>query len=98
VRRLTGAAIALSVAALVMSASVLAATDRKAAGKDWPTVGGDKDNTRYSLLSQINTSNVGKFGGAWFKQLNATTRSPPVIGDGLMYINDTKSIYAESVQ
>ena len=32
---------------------------------DWPVVGGTQANTRYSPLTQVNTSNVNRLGIAW---------------------------------
>ena len=32
---------------------------------DYPTVGGNYGNQRYSALDQINTTNISKLGGAW---------------------------------
>ena len=34
----------------------------------WSTVGGDQGNTRYSLLTQINSQNVTKLGAAWISE------------------------------
>jgi quinohemoprotein ethanol dehydrogenase len=61
---------------------------------DWPAVGGDLANSRYSRLSQINISNVKTLGGAWEKDLDAPSRTPPVVVAGVMYINDASTIYA----
>jgi quinohemoprotein ethanol dehydrogenase len=66
---------------------------RKAAGAEWPLVGGDWGNTRYSTLSQINTSNVKTLKGAWMTRLNSgfgppfSQQATPVIKDGVMYIS-----------
>jgi quinohemoprotein ethanol dehydrogenase len=62
-------------------------------GKDWPSVGGGLSNERYSTLSKIKRSNVRQLGGAWFRELNAPTRTSPVISDGLMIISDASTIY-----
>ena len=68
------------------------------AGKEWPTVGGDLSNARYSALSQISTKNVVKLGGAWFKELDAATRTPPVVADGMLFISDATAIYALNLE
>ena len=57
-------------------------------------MGGNNDNTRYSALSQITARNVTKLGGAWLKEFATQTRTPPVVFDGKMYINDATTIYA----
>ncbi len=65
---------------------------RKPAAAEWPLVGGDWGNTRYSLLSQINPANVKTLKGAWMARLNSgfgpgfSQQATPVIKDGVMYI------------
>ena len=80
---------------LLMGALALAQTApdfRKPASAEWPLVGGDWGNTRYSTLSQINTSNVKTLKGAWMARLNSGFGPPysqqgaPVVKDGVMYI------------
>jgi glucose dehydrogenase len=66
---LCGLAAALLLVPAVGSAQVTGPDLRAPAGKDWPAVGGDFGNSRYSTLSQINTSNIKQLKGAW------TTRS-----------------------
>ena len=58
------------------------------ANMDWPVFGNTTDNTRYSMLNQINTSNVGKLGVAWTQQegTNLTAfEGVPVVVKGTMY-------------
>ena len=69
------------------------ATDyRQPASAEWPLVGGDWGNTRFSGLSQINRSNVKTLKGAWMARLNSgfgagfSQQATPVIKDGVMYI------------
>ncbi len=65
---------------------------RKEAAAEWPLVGGDWGNTRYSTLSKINTSNVKQLKGAWMLRLNSGFGAPysqqatPVVKDGIMYL------------
>src|SRR4026209_2919915 len=65
---------------------------RKPAGAEWPVVGGDWGNTRYSALSQINVSNVKTLKGAWMARLSSgfgpgfSQQATPVVKDGVMYI------------
>src|SRR5580704_37847 len=60
-------------------------------GKDFPLVGGNLANQRYSSLSQITSSNVSKLGGAW--RVHVTDQSgmgsmeqTPVVVNGVMYV------------
>jgi quinohemoprotein ethanol dehydrogenase len=65
---------------------------RKPPGAEWPAVGGDWGNTRYSTLAQINTSNVKTMKGAWMARLNSgfgagfSQQATPVVKDGVMYL------------
>jgi quinohemoprotein ethanol dehydrogenase len=65
---------------------------RKPAGAEWPLVGGDWGNTRYSTLAKIDTSNVKTLKGAWMARLNSgfgagfSQQATPVVKDGVMYI------------
>jgi PQQ-dependent dehydrogenase (methanol/ethanol family) len=61
--------------------------------QSWPAVGGDHGNTRFSRLSQINLTNVASLRGAWMKELEATTRTPAVVANGMLYISDPSQIY-----
>lgn len=63
-------------------------------GNDWVAVGGDLSNSRNSPLSRINVANVARLGGAWLTELDAPTRTPPVVSNGTLYISDATSIYA----
>src|SRR5262245_41138314 len=38
------------------------------AGKEWTLIGGDRGNTHYSTLSQINRRNVKNLGGVWISK------------------------------
>lgn len=90
---MTRVAIALMAVALAPLAHSQTAPDyRKPPATDWPLVGGDWGNTRYSPLAQINTSNVKTLKGAWMTRLNSGFGPPysqqgtPVVKDGVMYI------------
>jgi quinohemoprotein ethanol dehydrogenase len=67
---------------------------RNAPGKEWPLYGGDWGNTRYSTLAEINTTNIKKLGSAWFRALDNTSRSTPVVKDGLMFLCSASHVYA----
>ncbi len=82
--------------ALGLSFSANAANDlTKPAGKDWPAVAGDWNNSRYSTLNKINADNVKKLGGAWMKTFEgAYSRVTPVVVDGTMYVTAGPFVYA----
>ncbi len=68
---------------------------RQPAGKDWPAVGGNWDNSRFSTLKQINTTNIKQLGGAWVHQFEGEhSRASPVVADGMLFINAGSHIYA----
>jgi len=60
------------------------------AAKDFPLVGGNWANQRYSALDQINTSNVKDLGGAWMIHLEdgdgGNQQATPVVVDGVLFI------------
>jgi quinohemoprotein ethanol dehydrogenase len=84
----------LSCCVLLTRISPAAASVSGPRAADWPAVGGDLANSRYSTLSQIDISNVKTLGGVWEKDLDAPSRTPPVVVAGVMYINDASAIYA----
>jgi PQQ-dependent dehydrogenase (methanol/ethanol family) len=60
-----------------------------AANVDWPHFGNNTDNTHYSPLTQVNTSNVDKLGIAWTMQEGknlSTWETDPVVVGGTMYL------------
>jgi quinohemoprotein ethanol dehydrogenase len=66
-----------------------------AARSDWPAVGGDWSNTRYSTLSQINVHTVRNLGAAWTAKLNAAgTASAIVVTNGRMFVTAGPGVYA----
>jgi alcohol dehydrogenase (cytochrome c) len=60
---------------------------------DFPLVGGDWGNRRYSTLDQINKSNVRDLGGAWMIHLEDGTggnmQATPIVVDGVMYVTSS---------
>jgi alcohol dehydrogenase (cytochrome c) len=85
-------------AALVMPTTVSVQSDVKGpAGKEWPAVGGDWGNTRYSTLSQISRANVARLGAAWTSEKfsgPASSRAMPLVKDGVMFVTVPPSVYA----
>jgi alcohol dehydrogenase (cytochrome c) len=65
---------------------------RQPPGNEWPTVGGDWGNTRYSTLDQINASNVQNLKGAWATHTGSgigskySFEATPLVQGGVMYV------------
>jgi quinohemoprotein ethanol dehydrogenase len=58
-------------------------------GAEWLTYGHDYGDTHYSPLKQIDTSNAGRLGLAWYFQTDSdqgTEEANPVIANGTMYV------------
>ncbi|MCJ2033968.1 PQQ-dependent dehydrogenase, methanol/ethanol family [Methylobacterium sp. J-068] len=62
--------------------------------KDWPAVGQDLGETRFSKLDQINTTSIKKLGLAWSYDLESTrgVEATPLVVDGVMYVSASWSI------
>src|SRR6476619_5901906 len=73
-----------AVTSAVDGASIKANT---ATSNDWPTIGLDYAETRFSKLNQINADNVGKLGLVWSYSLDSSrgVEATPVVVDGIMY-------------
>ena len=85
--------VALPVAVTVQDSSSEGSTF---AAADWPFIGGDLANSRYSTLDQINVASVAELGAAWRLPFEgrATTRATPVVKDGVLYIGSGTRLYA----
>src|SRR6185295_15231167 len=59
-----------------------------ATSKDWPTIGLDYAETRYSKLAEITAANVKGLGLVWTYNLESTRgmESTPLVVDGVMYV------------
>src|SRR6185436_3170799 len=59
-----------------------------ATSKDWPTVGADYAETRFSKLGEINAGNVKDLGLVWSYNLESTrgVEATPLVVDGVMYV------------
>ena len=53
---------------------------------DWSSPGGDQASTRYSTLTQINTSNIQQLGGAWSVDVPDRAEATPLLADGRMFV------------
>jgi len=73
-----------SVTSAIDSTTIKANT---ATSRDWPTVGLDYAETRYSKLRQITSDNVGDLGLVWSYSLDSDrgVEATPVVVDGIMY-------------
>jgi quinohemoprotein ethanol dehydrogenase len=73
-----------AVTSAVDGASIKANT---ATSNDWPTIGLDYAETRFSKLNQINADNVKKLGLVWTYPLESSrgVEATPVVVDGIMY-------------
>jgi quinohemoprotein ethanol dehydrogenase len=95
---------ALAIAALCVAAGAAQQTSRvddnalvNAAqnGDEWLTNGRDYSATRYSPLKQIDASNVGKLGLAWYYDTDSapgTLESTPIVSNGTFYVTATWSV------
>jgi len=76
----------------LLGVSAAAQDYRKPPTTDWPLVGGDWGNTRYSTLARITPANVKTLKGAWMARLQSgfgpgfSQQGTPVVKDGVMYI------------
>jgi quinohemoprotein ethanol dehydrogenase len=73
-----------AVTSAVDGASIKANT---ATSNDWPTIGLDYAETRFSKLDKINTENVKQLGLVWSYPLESSrgVEATPVVVDGIMY-------------
>lgn len=81
-------------------AAVTAQVDERSIGTntassaDWPTYGLDYAETRFSKLTEINTSNVKDLGLVWTYNLQTTrgVEATPLVVDGIMYVSAPWSV------
>jgi glucose dehydrogenase len=65
------------------------------AGRDWPFHLADPGGTRFSALTQINTSNVARLTRAWtFHTGSGRFAGSPMVVDGIMYFSAPNGVYA----
>ena len=97
------AVVAASVAAMVAGCG--SSSEATGAGSDWSTNGGTMSNERYSMLDDIDTSNVSQLKGVWRTHLNGSGvaakysgESQPIVQDGVIYITTgNDDVFAVSV-
>ncbi|HKU06878.1 MAG TPA: PQQ-dependent dehydrogenase, methanol/ethanol family, partial [Bradyrhizobium sp.] len=80
-----------AVTSAVDGASIRANT---AMSNDWPTIGLDYAETRFSKLSQITADNVKKLGLVWSYPLESSrgVEATPLVVDGIMYVTASWSV------
>jgi alcohol dehydrogenase (cytochrome c) len=63
---------------------------------DWPSYNGQTNGSRYSPLTQINKSNVGRLTPKWMFSLPNTPplQVTPVVVDGVMFVTSANQCYA----
>ena len=63
---------------------------------DWPFIGGNWANSRYSTLDQVNRNTVADLGAVWSLPFEggASTRATPVVKDGVLFIGSGTRLYA----
>lgn len=63
---------------------------------EWPQLGRDASQTRFSPLDQINTSNVGDLAISWARDLGfqQAHQGSPSVWDGMMYISTQTGVLA----
>jgi len=80
----------LCIAAVFAQAPAKDTDWRQPPTRDFPLVGGNLANQRYSALDQIDASNVKRLGGAWSIHLEdgngGNQQATPVVVDGVMYV------------
>jgi len=90
-----GVALGLGLATVAMGQAQTGANITGPVGNDWPVVGGNLGNGRYSSLDQVNTTNVAGLKAAWMIHLGSglstgtppyTLEATPVVQDGVMYM------------
>src|SRR5262245_35890266 len=81
----------------VLVSAVLTAQSNRGAGRNWLEHQGDPGGTRFSTLTQINTSNVSTLKRAWTFHTGATGgrfASTPMVIDSVMYFSANNGVYA----
>jgi quinoprotein glucose dehydrogenase len=74
---------------------VVAQNSAPPAGRDWPYPLGDQGGTRFSTLTQIDTSNVQSLRRAWVFQTGSGRFSyPPMVVGSVMYFSAPNGVYA----
>jgi len=93
-------AVALSIVGPTVGTTRPASPDESSqppAKQNWSQATGDIGNTRYSALSQIDTSTVKNLGATWVSDKfddGGTSRVTPVVHNGVMFVTSGAKVYA----
>ena len=65
-------------------------------GVDWPSYDGSTTGNRYTTLTQVDKSNVGRLAPKWIYTIPTSLRLQvtPVVVDGIMYVTSANECYA----
>jgi glucose dehydrogenase len=85
-------AVAVGVGLLAQSGS--AQRGAQVAPGDWPMLNRDSAATRFSPLTQINTTNVTSLKQAWTYRLSGGATSVPLVVSGVMYVANGNTVVA----
>ena len=81
------AATVLGMASIAFAGAARHAVADGASDADWPGFGRTQGEQHYSPLDQINETNVGKLGLAWYADLGpGPSMTEPVEADGILYV------------
>ena len=86
----------LTIALMAVSAHLIARQNNGAkpfTDADWPRFAGDYAGTKYSKLTQINTTNVSRLATAWTFQ-GVGTQQTPIVISGVMYASTPGGVVA----
>ena len=85
----------MSVAAITACSQQGDGDPRELAAANWPVVGGDWGNRRFSTLDQISTANIAQLGGAWTRELEGgAPLGEPIIVKGRMFVTTALNAHA----
>jgi len=74
--------------------NISAAAAPVGAGANWPNHNGDVNESAYSRLAQVNTSNIGRLGLAWSLDLpdEVSLEATPIAVNGVLYFTGTYAV------
>jgi quinohemoprotein ethanol dehydrogenase len=96
-KHLPAFSIILAALALTTTGPACAQQAPLGAGQDWPSVGGAPDQSSYSQLGQLDTSNIGKLGLAWSLDLPGEVSleaTPLEVGGTVYFTGSLAKVYA----
>src|SRR5262245_65304585 len=91
---LTAAVVITAAIGVWAQGSVSSSTRNQIAPGDWPNLHRDLAATRFSPLTQINTSNIGSLKQAWTYRLGGGATSAPLVVDGVMFASSGPRVVA----